>query len=223
MIGVLRQRLTVERLRSLEPPRLLVGEARPHGLREASGPPRTPFVLGGCRRRCGTHLAFLPVGDNLLQPRVALRQDSQKWRQMLLVMPPAPDRAAIDRLSHLPTGGREDRPFGAMELETGRLPVEAEEFDQASALAFGIGDQRLVIDGQHREWQYATPMVGQSLDLEKLFSAIGEVIREQMPLGKPLKIEGQAGISCLTPTKNNASRWEQDGDHPKKENIVEHL
>src|SRR6516225_781224 len=68
-------------------------------------------------------------GATTVRRRIAaLRQNIEERLQMPVVMPPAPDRAAKDRLSHLPEAGREDRPLRAMKIETRGLPVEAEEF-----------------------------------------------------------------------------------------------
>jgi hypothetical protein len=48
VIRVLLQRLAVQRLRPVEPSRLMVGEAGPHGAREAAGPPGISRILGEC-------------------------------------------------------------------------------------------------------------------------------------------------------------------------------
>lgn len=65
---------------------------------------------------------------------------------MPLVAAPAAERAAIERLPHLPGAGRQDRPFGEMKIEARLLPIEAEKFDQAAAFARKIPDQLLVLD-----------------------------------------------------------------------------
>ncbi len=153
----------------------------------------------------------------------APRQDIEQWLQMPLVMPPAPDRAVEDRLSHLPEAGREDRAIGAMEIEATRLPVEAEEFDQAAAFAFGVCDQRLVVDGNHLQRQHSPPVLGKALDFEIPPRAIGEVVSEGISLAEPLEIAGEAGITHITPAEDDAGCREQDCNDAEMKNIVRHL
>src|SRR5262249_37654459 len=125
----------------------------------------------------------------------ALGQHIEERLQMALVMPPTFDRPTKDRLSNLPETGREDRAIGTMKIEASGLPVEPEEFDQTPALALGIGDQRLVVDGQHRQRQYSPPVLCQPLDPKIPPRAIDEIIGERISFSEPLKITGQAIIT----------------------------
>src|SRR6266851_4187640 len=75
-----------------------------------------------------------------------LAERFEQWRQMAFIIAPTPDRSVIKRLPHLPPTGRRDRPLGAVKVEAGRLPLEAEESNQTAALALEIGDQRFVFD-----------------------------------------------------------------------------
>jgi len=84
---------------------------------------------------------------------------------MPLVAPPTPDRACVEWLAHLPGAGSEDRPFRPIEIETGGLPVEAEELNQAPALALQVRDQLLVVDRHHFKRQDSQPMGRQPVDL----------------------------------------------------------
>ena len=69
---------------------------------------------------------------------------------MSLIASPMSDRAIEYWLSHLPTAPGEDRSLGMLEIETSRLPIESEEFDQTPTLGLEIIDQCLVIDRRHR-------------------------------------------------------------------------
>src|SRR5271163_359760 len=107
----------------------MVREAGADSPHQAGGPP-TVFSRHRNRHSAGLSVPLRALAFQNLQERL----------KMPLIAPPASDRAPEDRLPHLPAASGENRPHGVLEIETCRLPVEAEKFDQASALALGVLD-----------------------------------------------------------------------------------
>src|SRR5215467_16047850 len=110
-------------------------------------------------------------------PRSTAAESREKRREMLLVMPPAPNRAAIERLANLPMTYCRDSPLRAMEIEARRFPVQPQKLDQPSALALEVGDQRIVVDLDHVRGEQFQPVRCQALDFPTAAAAVGEIIR----------------------------------------------
>src|ERR1700677_2249189 len=81
------------------------------------------------------------------------RQRLEEVGQLGLLVPPAADGAAVDRLSHLTEAGCVDRPGVTVKLQAGRLPIESAGFEKTPRDALEIVDRFFVLDVVNRCWQ----------------------------------------------------------------------
>lgn len=87
-------------------------------------------------------------------------------------MPPSAAGTVIDGLANLPDAGGHYGSFGFVEIKALGVPWQAEEVDQAAALAFLVGDHFFVLDLQHLQRQDAEPVVGEPIDRQVSTAAI---------------------------------------------------
>src|SRR5215471_10786451 len=143
---------------------------------------------------------------------------------MLLVFSPAPDRAGIDRLAHLPVADRSYGSLGTMEFETCGFPREAQKIDYPSAFPFKIGDKRLVIDLDHVMGPQLQPMRGQALHVAAAAAAICQIVGEELcAVGKKLKIAGKRDIARVAAAIDYARTREEPRDQRDQQDVVGHL
>src|SRR5579885_1119263 len=116
----------------------------------------------------------------------------------LLIIPPAPDRARVDFLAHLPVAGGQNRPAGHMELEAPRIPVEARELDDPPAPRLLIGYEpgvRHLEQGARRKRR--APVIHQPVVLAVVVREIGKIESEARRVGEILEIAGQTGVDRI--------------------------
>ena len=108
---------------------------------------------------------------------IRLAERIEQWRQMARIIAPAPDRAVIERLSHLPAAGRRDRPLGAVKIEASRLPSRPRNAIRRRLSPWGRRPAPR-IRLEHLQRQHPAPVLGKALGFEIPLRAIGEVVRE---------------------------------------------
>src|SRR5580700_3506711 len=102
-----------------------------------------------------------------------------------------------------------------MEIQTGGIPWQAEEFDEASALGFEISDEVLVLHFQNPQRQSLPPIVHQPFAGEIFVAAVSQIERKRVDFEKVLEIAGQTGVARVPSTEDNSRRWEQERDKPE--------
>ena len=91
--------------------------------------------------------------------RLESGQRGEQLAKSRLVVLPAIERPLVDRLADLADAGGADRPLGAMELQAGRLPLQAGRRDQAPRHRFEVVDGLFVVHFVDRHRQNGAPVV----------------------------------------------------------------
>lgn len=91
-------------------------------------------------------------------------------------MPPAPDRAVIERLADLPSACRRDGAFSAIKIKASGLPGEAEKGDEPAALAGEVGNEILVTNLVPVQRENFLPVGHQSLSLAQPLGTVDQVV-----------------------------------------------
>ncbi len=142
---------------------------------------------------------------------------------MRLVVPPAPDRALIDRLPDLVAAGRLHVALGLMKLQTGRIPVQLQEVEDFSAGFLRILDMGFIGDVQDGQVQRRSPVGHQPLILPVVEPQVAEIESLKVAAREVLEIARQAGIQRIPAAMDDPRTCEQPGNQAKPLEIVGHL
>ena len=94
-----------------------------------------------------------------------------------LILPPDFDGIGIDGLAHLDEAGSANDPPVRVKLQTGRVPVELQEFDYPTRLTLEVGHQFFVVEVEPFDRPYASN-ANQAL-------VVGEEARDVIPVAAP--------------------------------------
>src|SRR5688572_7962667 len=122
---------------------------------------------------------------------------------MLLIVAPATDGMAINRLPYLPPARRTDAALSLVELRTSRLPIDSAELDQAPDHWLGVGYQRFIVDFQDRIRENRLPMVHQAAIVQVIASQRAKVARELQVVVKGGEVTGRARVQGVAATMND--------------------
>ena len=162
--------------------------------RKLSGP-GCRFSWPGCWRRTTRSPACCPratVGcRDIVEPR--------------LVVAPAPDRSAVDRLTRLPQAGGRHGAGVALRLKTGIVPLKTAEGDQPPGHRLAIRDQVLVSDFDKAAGrQRRAPVVHQPGVMPICLGQVSLARAERADLFKMCKVHRQAGVYRMTAALDDA-------------------
>ena len=160
------------------------------------------------------------VGSRKLVPRQQLAQRTQPG----LVIAPALDRTAIDRLARLPHAGGGHDALVALRVQAGIVPIQAAERDQPPCRGFAIGNQGLVVHLQEAVGrQHGAPVIHQTLVLPILPDQIVPVAGEAHAPEEIRAIDRQAGIDRVTPAMDDPGAREHQMHQAEPHEIMRQL
>ena len=109
---------------------------------------------------------------------------------MRLIPAPSANGTVIKWLPHLLVARRRDGPLCLVELQTRRIPGQAEERDQAAALGLKIADQGFVVDFKDAVRQNRPPVIGQTFDFQRPRGAFLLIVS---PVDAVVELRGETG------------------------------
>src|SRR6185312_6147843 len=143
---------------------------------------------------------------------------------MLLIVTPAPDRAAADLLSYLPFARRDHHALGAVELEAAWIELQPDELQHFARPAFSILNQTLVRHLEQRPGgQHLPPVRHEAQILSVVVPQVLQVVREGRGVKEVLEVHRQARVERVTLHMNEARPRKQRVDRARVQEVARQL